>query len=405
MSELITQRSPELFPHVSEPTDTRPTRSKAAPRARIIAFYLPQFHPIPENDEWWGRGFTEWTNVGRAKPLFPGHLQPRLPTELGYYDLRLAETREQQSALARQYGVEGFCYWHYWFEGRRLLERPISEVLASGQPDFPFCLGWANQTWTGIWHGAPDRILIRQTYGGQEDARRHFNAVLPALADSRYIRVDGCPIFVLHQPNELPEPRMFTALWREWARAEGLPGIFFVGAEDGGWSPYDSGFDGVITSNPWRIFQFRRRPLLDRLATKLARRPATWHSHHLFSWQNLLGWPTQISYRDVLRYGIPSEIGPAEFPSILPNWDNTPRAGRNGVVITGSTPDLFYQHIDHAVAAIESRPFDQRLVFLKSWNEWAEGNFVEPDALYGRGYLEAIHRVQYARSPKVSQQR
>src|ERR1700730_1489214 len=130
---------------------------------RAIAFHLPQFHPIPENDEWWGKGFTEWTNVARARPLYPGHVQPRLPSELGYYDLRVAETRAQQSALAREYGVEGFCYWHYWFEGRRILERPFSEVLTSGQPDFPFCLGWANQSWTGIWHGAADRVLIEQT--------------------------------------------------------------------------------------------------------------------------------------------------------------------------------------------------------------------------------------------------
>ena len=142
--------------------------------ARLIAFYLPQFHPIPENDQWWGRGFTEWTNVGKARPLFRGHYQPRLPADLGYYDLRVPEVREAQAELARNAGIEGFCYYHYWFGGKRLLERPFTEVINSGKPRFPFCLCWANQTWSGVWHGAPERVLIEQTYPGREDCVKHF---------------------------------------------------------------------------------------------------------------------------------------------------------------------------------------------------------------------------------------
>jgi Glycosyltransferase WbsX len=370
--------------------DAQAEWSNKSGRARIIAFYLPQFHPIAENDEWWGPGFTEWTNVARARPLYPGHIQPRLPSELGYYDLRVAETRAQQSALAHAYGVEGFCYWHYWFEGRRLLERPFAEVLASGQPDFPFCLGWANQSWTGIWHGAPDRVLIRQTYGGEADARRHFEAVLPAFLDPRYLCVDGRPIFMLHQPRDLAEPQTFTRLWREWAGAEGLPGIFFLGDADVGWNAVDFGFDGAIISNPWRVLRYRSRSTAERLAARvLGGRDTAWLA------RRLLGWPTRIGYREVLRHALAPELGPLEFPSVLPNWDNTPRSGGNGFVLTDSSPELFAQHLDQAITSVESRSVDRRLVFLKSWNEWAEGNFVEPDAHYGRAYLEALQRAQY----------
>ncbi len=370
----------------------RASRAAESGRARIIAFYLPQFHPIPENDEWWGTGFTEWTNVARAKPLYPGHVQPRLPSELGYYDLRVAETRAHQAALARQYGVEGFCYWHYWFEGRRILERPFAEVLASGEPDFPFCLGWANQSWTGIWHGAADRVLIRQGYGGEADARRHFEAVLPAFRDPRYLRVDGCPIFMLHQPRDLAEPQTFTRLWREWARAEGLPGVFFLGDGDVGWNTEEYGFDGTIISNPWMVLHYRSRSILDRVVGRVFKgRDWAWLT------KRALGWPNRIPYTDVLRHGLARRLGRLEFPSVLPNWDNTPRSGRNGLVISGSSPELFSRHLDQAIASVESRPADHRLVFLKSWNEWAEGNFVEPDVLHGRAYLEAIQRAQYAR--------
>jgi len=370
----------------------RASRAAESGRARIIAFYLPQFHPIPENDEWWGKGFTEWTNVARAKPLYPGHVQPRLPSELGYYDLRVAETRAHQAALARQYGIEGFCYWHYWFEGRRILERPFAEVLASGEPDFPFCLGWANQSWTGIWHGAADRVLIRQGYGGEADARRHFEAVLPAFRDPRYLRVDGCPIFMLHQPRDLAEPQTFTRLWREWARAEGLPGVFFLGDGDVGWNTEEYGFDGTIISNPWMVLHYRSRSILDRVVGRVFKgRDWAWLT------KRALGWPNRIPYTDVLRHGLARRLGRLEFPSVLPNWDNTPRSGRNGLVISGSSPELFSRHLDQAIASVESRPADHRLVFLKSWNEWAEGNFVEPDVLHGRAYLEAIQRAQYAR--------
>ncbi len=203
--------------------------SPMPPSPRVIAFYLPQFHPIAENDIWWGAGFTEWTNVAKAKSLFPGHRQPRVPADLGFYDLRVAETRAAQAAMARDCGVEGFCYWHYWFgNGRRILERPFHEVLASGEPDFPFCLAWANQSWTGIWHGNPGTTLIEQTYPGPADEVAHFEWALPAFRDPRHMRVDGKPIFVVFAPHDLPSTTSFIAHWRALAREAGLPGVYII---------------------------------------------------------------------------------------------------------------------------------------------------------------------------------
>jgi len=196
-------------------------------KARVIAYYLPQYHPIPENDAWWGRGFTEWTNVAKARPLFRGHYQPHIPADLGFYDLRVPEVREAQAEMARAYGIEGFCYWHYWFAGKRLIERPFAEVLESGKPDFPFCLAWANQTWTGIWHGASDRVLIEQTYPGPDDHAAHFRALLPAFRDDRYLKVDGKPMFAILQPADLTA--QVLPQWRDLATAAGLKGFHFVG--------------------------------------------------------------------------------------------------------------------------------------------------------------------------------
>jgi len=194
---------------------------KNDPAARLIAFYLPQFYPNPENDAWWGKGFTEWTNTAKARRLYPGHYQPHVPADLGYYDLRVPETRTAQAELARSYGIEAFCYYHYWFAGRRILERTFQEVLTSREPDFPFLLCWANQTWTGTWHGASDRILIEQTYPGIDDHRRHFESLLPAFCHPRYVRVDGKPVFIIYRPTELPDTVKTIDLWGTMAREAG----------------------------------------------------------------------------------------------------------------------------------------------------------------------------------------
>jgi lipopolysaccharide biosynthesis protein len=346
--------------------------------ARAIAFYLPQFHPIFENDQWWGKGFTEWTNTAKSKPLYKGHYQPHVPADLGFYDLRVPETRESQAKMAKEFGLEGFCYYHYWFGGKRLLERPFTEVLESGKPNFPFCLCWANQTWTGIWHGAPDRTLIEQTYPGAEDHRKHFFTLLKAFKDQRYITVDGKPLFLIHLPNEILEVEKFITLWREFAQECGLKGLHLVGATwNSFWIPQDHGFDASVT--------IRMPALRKKISLK---KPIKWF---FFQYQNKRNRPTIYSYKSILSRLLPEkELKNKEYPCVIPNWDNTPRSGKNGLVLNGSTPELFRIHFKTALKLLENYPTEQKLIFIKSWNEWAEGNHLEPDLKYGKQYLQVL---------------
>ncbi len=378
-------------------------------KARLIAFYLPQFHPIPENDEWWGKGFTEWTNVTRAKPLFPGHYQPRLPADLGFYDLRVPEVRAHQAELARNAGIEGFCYWHYWFAGRRVLERPFNEVVASGQPDFPFCAAWANDTWKGHWYGGGKKTLIEQTYPGKEDYERHFQAMLPAFHDRRYIRVHNRPMFVIFRPKNLPDPGAFVALWQELARRNGLEGIHFVAhlfddELDYPWRKV--GYGGAVVTNElklmrrrwWQIIAERAKGRAGQAGNLIARADALQAGGRLLSHrilQRLLRWPGGVHYyRDAMLF-FKSEQGLAQgcYPSIVPGWDNTARAGRKGIVLHESTPELFQEHVRDILASVADRPAEDRIVFVKSWNEWAEGNYLEPDRKDGHAYLDVVQKV------------
>ncbi|MDD2272153.1 MAG: glycoside hydrolase family 99-like domain-containing protein [Desulfuromonadaceae bacterium] len=350
--------------------------------ARMIAFYLPQYHPIPENDEWWGKGFTEWTNVGKAKPLFRGHYQPHVPADLGYYDLRVPETRAAQAALAKAHGIEAFCYYHYWFAGRRILEKPFNEVLASGEPDFPFCLCWANQTWTGIWHGCADKILIEQTYPGYDDLRAHFDALLPAFRDSRYLTVDGKPLFLIFDPSRIPDINNVLDFWRELAVASGLPGLHLVAVQHGeeAWNPQQLGFDGTVK---------QYLPALRRKINASWRRQPFRKMRHLY--EENIGKPTVYSYAKVLSEMVCKKMPDIEnYPCLLPNWDNTPRSGANGLVLHESTPELFKIQVGKALEMTRGCPDEHNLVFIKAWNEWAEGNHLEPDLRFGKAYLEII---------------
>jgi hypothetical protein len=345
---------------------------------RVIAYYLPQFHPIPENDLWWGKGFTEWTNTAKAKPLFPGHYQPHVPADLGFYDLRVPETRIAQAEMARGYGIEGFCYYHYWFAGKRLLERPFNEVLRTGEPDFPFCLCWANETWSGKWHGYPEKILIEQTYPGKGDEEEHFYTLLPAFADHRYIKVDDKPVFLVYKPDLLPNPKKMIDHWRELASKEGLKGLYLIGMANAAlWTPEHHGFDAATTKKPLHPAAMGEM----RYTRRLRRVP-----------RQLLRYPLDIYlYRKILPHLIiPEAIKSNIHPHVIPNWDNTPRCGLDGVVFHGSAPELFRAHVQATVRQILHKPLDHRLLFIKSWNEWAEGNHLEPDMRFGRAYLEAL---------------
>lgn len=296
---------------------------------KLIAYYLPQFHPIPENDEWWGRGFTEWTNTAKAKPMFRGHYQPHVPADLGFYDLRVPETRAAQAEMAREHGITGFCYYHYWFAGKRLLEKPFEAVLQSKEPDFPFCLCWANQTWTGIWHGAPNRILIEQTYPGLSDHKRHFETLLPAFYDKRYIKVDNKPIFFIYKADELPEPDKMIDIWQNMAINAGLDGIHFVAVSGiGRWNPLENGFDAISPPPNWVL-----RPWVSR------RNPIKYLKNKLEIYRGL---PTIYSYEKWLRTQDKYDhLSPKYYPCVTNAWDNTPRSGKRGLVLKNSSPELF----------------------------------------------------------------
>lgn len=351
--------------------------------ARLIAFYLPQFHPIPENDRWWKKGFTEWMNVGKARSFYPGHYQPRVPADLGYYDLRVAETRRLQAEMAEKYGIEGFCYWHYWFgNGRQLLERPFNEVLSSGEPDYPFCLGWANESWRGFFHGLKTKeTLIDQLYPGEEDDIAHFNAVLPAFKDHRYIKVDGKPLFLIYQPlNDKEAVVAKMNLWRKLAAENGLNGIYFVGHSyhlENCRADLDSmGFDAL---NTVRMYDYERKQKRLKRVAKLF--------HKIFR------IPYVVPYAAASKWFISdAEREETVFPTIIPNWDHTPRTGNRGLVLHGSDPDKFEKHLEDVLEHISHKPFEHRIAFVKSWNEWAEGNYLEPDLKYGMRYLETIAR-------------
>lgn len=359
-------------------------------KARLIAFYLPQFYPIPENDLWWGKGFTEWTNSSKARPMFRGHYQPRIPADLGYYDLRLPETRIAQAEMAKDYGIEGFCYWHYWFgNGRRLLERPFKEVLESGKPDFPFCLGWANQTWTGIWHGCPNRVLIEQKYPGSKDHEEHFASLVPAFSDKRYIKIDGKPVFVIFDPKNLPNSEELIEIWNRLALCSGFSGIYFIGHKDYLWEPGEHNFDASIQNcfgyalqrmdgSKRHIKRFYRLTgiNIDQLYNRLFNKP------RIYQYKEFIKHMTLPLRKDIVQY-----------PCVVPNWDNTPRSGWRGVVLKNSNPELWRLHLESAFAQVYDRDYDRRIIFIKSWNEWAEGNYLEPDHKFQKKYLEVVRET------------
>ena len=356
--------------------------NKVRQKIKILAFYLPQYHSIPENDAWWGNGFTEWTNVTKAYPLFAGHLKPNLPSELGLYDLRDPEIRSAQANLAKSYGIDGFIYWHYWFgNGQQLLEKPFHEVLNTCKPDFPFCLAWANQSWTGIWHREPERTLMRQTYPGDEDILLHFQRFLPAFHDDRYIREDGRPLFIVYQPQDIPERRHFTDLWNNLAVKNGLDKFFFVGFGPPSWNYHSEGFDARTEHQPSFYIRLYEQKLSNKLKGMFKR--------HLTRIK-----PFTVDYPSIVReYNRNCFHDPGFIHTLIPNWDNTPRCGRKGWILHNSSPETFREHFGIVYHDVYRSSGSHKMIFIKSWNELAEGNYLEPDQLWGRGYLEAIHSV------------
>lgn len=378
-------------------------------KARVIAFYLPQYHPIPENDKWWGKGFTEWTNVGKAKPLFKGHYQPRVPADLGYYDLRMPEVREAQAKMACEAGIEGFCYWHYWFSSKKqLLERPFNEVLLSGKPDYPFCLGWANHSWTNrSWEVGTKKVkeqtLMEMVYN-KEEYTKHFFDVLPAFKDRRYITVDGKPLFLVFRPLEIPNPHEFIDMWQKLAQENGLKGVYFVGiqynmrTEEWTWKNIlfknakdkaaelyqqvlNAGYDAV-NSRGYNRADYYSRSVLETIWRSLAMR--------IFKYTPI----SKCNQEMINKYlYVKEDRWENVFPTLMPNWDRTPRSGRRARIYTNSTPKVFKGQLESVFDILKNKEDEHKVTFLMSWNEWAEGNYVEPDLKYGHGFLEVIKEL------------
>ena len=343
-------------------------------RVRAIAFYLPQFHPIPENDAWWGEGFTEWTNVTRAEPLFTGHDQPRRPADLGYYDLRQAGAREAQAELAARHGLAGFCYYYYWFGGKRLLERPLLDVLAQKRPAFPFCVCWANENWTRRWDGRDDQILIGQQHSPEDD-RRFLESLLPCFRDERYIRVNGRPLLLLYRAQLLPDLERTTEIWRKVAREAGVGDLYLAAVQsfDAAWDadPRPWGFDAAVEFPPHGLSAPMARP---GRSPRTARFYDYAKSAERFMARRLPGYP-------LLR-------------TVMPSWDNSPRRRERAHVFLNGSPEAYGRWLDAMVRQTRQLRFgDERLLFINAWNEWAEGNYLEPDQVRGHTYLEATARA------------
>ena len=350
---------------------------------RAIAVVLPQFHPIPENDEWWGKGFTEWTNVSKAQPLFPGHYQPQLPADLGFYDLRLPEAREAQASLAKEYGIEGFCYYHYWFNGKRLLNRPLDEILASGKPNMPFMLCWANENWTRRWDGKDEEILIAQEYS-QEDDKRHMRWLCEnVFSDERYIKVEGRPVFVIYRQNLFPDIRKTASLWRKIATEEfGFEDLYLCTMESDNnlVEPEKINFDASVEFSPHQVISNRIYPgKLDKFLTRLKiTKPKKFR---------VVDFDRAVE--NSLERVLPDH---KLFRSVTPSWDNTARK-ENGIVAKGSSPEKFCYWLQNIISKFEPYSAEENFVFINALNEWAEGNHIEPCIKYGRAYLEATKKA------------
>ncbi len=361
---------------------------------KVICFYLPQFYPISENNAWWGPGFTEWRNVAKARPRFRGHYQPHLPGELGFYDLRLEETRIAQAELARAHGVSGFCYYHFWFNGRMLLERPFNDVLGSGRPALPFCLCWANENLTRLRDGGDKRVLIGQSYGRYQP-EAHIDWLMHAFEDGRYIRVDGRPLFAVYNPSAIPELARTITQWQRAARRRGLPGLYLCGVQSEHNRLNEAemvaiGFDAVIDFLP-RPDMRGARGAANRLAYLLPRTiNRLLRTLHLDARLPLTPVVNVFSYRRLVENALQGLDGAhTRHPCVLPGWDDSPRRREGASIYQNDNPALYGDWLAHALLSVKDKPEDEQLVFVNAWNQWAEGCHLEPDCRHGRAFLEA----------------
>jgi lipopolysaccharide biosynthesis protein len=352
-----------------------------APACKAIAFHLPQFHPIPENDLWWGKGFTEWTNVTRAVPQFPGHWQPHLPADMGFYDLRVAEVREEQARLARRYGIHGFCYYHYWLHGKRLLELPVNEILRTGRPDFPFCLCWANHNWTRNWDDGTEALFIEQRYS-MADHLDHIRWLCKVFLDERYIRIDGKPLFLIFRAQAIHYLRDMVDMWREQAKLLGVGELFLAEVEaqrvEERGDPRERGLDAVVEFQP----DFHTLHDLDSQELSPELEKTRQRGHHVFTYNDMV---ERMRAKSVPSYPY--------FRCVTPSWDNTARRRSKGIIVHGSTPESYAGWLASVLREGNQAGTSEPMVFLNAWNEWAEGNHLEPCQRWGHRYLQATSRA------------
>jgi len=363
---------------------------------KIISFYLPQFHPIPENDIWWGKGFTEWTNVTKAKPLFRGHNQPQLPADLGFYDLRLEEARIAQAELAQAYGIGGFCYYHYWFNDKMLLERPFNEVLASGKPDFPFCLCWANENWSRRWDGQEQDLLVAQDYG-KYDPAKHMKWLAQAFKDPRYIRIGGKPLFLLYWADHIPDVSTVLSVWRKEAQKILNTEIYVCAVKSHRFGLTDQettsiGFDALVNFQPHpEYIKYPDKVWVGRFINKCIN-----SFFKLFSLDTLKAFPVygRFDYGEYVARAVSAPKSDVKhFPCVFPSWDNSSRKKRDATIIQNQDEELFGKWFYQAINSVRTYDDSEQIVFINAWNEWAEGCHLEPDQKNGKKFLEVIRSV------------
>lgn len=353
-------------------------------KPKFVALYLPQFHPFKENDEWWGKGYSEWTSVAQAKPQYPGHYQPKIPGDLGFYDLRLKETRQAQADLAKQYGVDAFCYYYYRLnKDLHPMDSIIKDVLATGEPDFPFMFCWANHNWEAkewnSYESYKSRMLAVQEYGDAEDVKAFFMEVLPYFKDSRYLKEDNCPLFSFVGPMTIPNVEEFMRIWNELAKQNGFNGVKFWAYTDR-YVQYRNelekkGFDKIISC---RLHpEYLKGTKIKKILTKI--------------WYHLIPLPILLSYKKIIKDLFSSdEKDENVIPCVVPNWDPSPRRKRWVSIWTGITPELYGRQIHNVLELVKNKK--NKWIFIKSWNEWGEGNYLEPDRKYGRKFLEEMKK-------------
>jgi len=367
-------------------------------KIKFLAYYLPQYHPIPENDVWWGKGFTEWTNVAKAKPLFKGHEQPILPADLGFYDLRLPEVQMQQAALAEQYGIDGFIYYQYWFgNGKMLLEQPAEQMLKNKDVTLPFCFCWANETWKGIWHGLDNpEVLIEQTYQGEIGYKAYFEYLLPFFKDNRYIKVDNKPMFHIYRIEDIPDLELFTKTFNVLAIQAGFDGMYLIStvvsnSDFGLTNPAFYGQVGVDVFYKMRYSKksfFENKSFLGKVENRIRKQLGGSYKIGVRTKPLVFDYKKGVSEFNV-------QFSNSKYIScVFPNWDNSPRCGKKSLIFKNANPKAWQQHLQIAVYELLKNPANPPFIIIKSWNEWAEGNYLEPDQKFGLQWLEAIKNVK-----------